>query len=88
MLDSITNRLSLSEISGAFGDFGTLVPITIDMTKKNVLQPCVSFFWAGTLTTVIVRSAQALNSEKARKVLTLISGFGILILAFSLILSA
>jgi len=47
MLEWIANRLSLSEISGAFGDFGTLVPITIDMTKKNVLQPCVSFFWGG-----------------------------------------
>jgi len=43
----VTSRLSLTEISGSFGDFGTLIPITIDMTKKNVLQPCVSFFWGG-----------------------------------------
>ena len=41
------SRFSLQEVSGSFGDFGTLVPITIDMTKKNVLQPCVSFFWGG-----------------------------------------
>lgn len=41
------SRFSLQELSGSFGDFGTLVPITIDMTKKNVLQPCVSFFWGG-----------------------------------------
>ncbi len=43
----IKSRFSLQEISGAFGDLGTLVPITIDMTKKGVLQPCVSFFWGG-----------------------------------------
>ena len=40
-------RWSFNELSGSFCDFGTLVPITISMTKKNVLQPCVSFFWGG-----------------------------------------
>ena len=48
----IKSRLSLSEISGAFGDLGTLIPITIDMTKKGVLQPCVSFFWGGIMNIV------------------------------------
>ena len=43
----VLSRFSLNELSGSFGDFGTLVPITISMTKKNVLQPCVSFFWGG-----------------------------------------
>lgn len=47
MLNWVQSRLSISEISGAFGDLGTLIPITIDMTKKGVLQPCVSFFWGG-----------------------------------------
>ncbi len=42
-----SERLSINELSGAFGDFGTLVPITVSMTKKNVLQPSVSFFWGG-----------------------------------------
>jgi hypothetical protein len=46
-MNYILSRLSLLEISGAFGDLGTLIPITISMTKKNVLHPCVSFFWGG-----------------------------------------
>ena len=41
------DRFSIGELSGACGDLGTLIPITISMTKKNVLQPCVSFFWGG-----------------------------------------
>lgn len=43
----VLERISLQELNGSFGDFGTLIPITIDMTKKNVLLPCVSFFWGG-----------------------------------------
>ena len=63
-------------------------PVINGILILGVAQSFVSFLWAGTLTTIIARSSQALNSEKARKVLTLISGFGILVLAFSLILSA
>jgi len=63
-------------------------PVINGILILGVVQSCVSFFWAGTLTTVIVRSSEALNSERARRVLTLISGLGILVLAFSLILSA
>ena len=63
-------------------------PIIKGILILGAVQSCVSFFCAGTLTTVIVRSSAALNSERARRVLTLISGLGILVLAFSLILSA
>ncbi len=47
MLDWIISRLNIGEVSGAFGDIGTVIPILVSMSKLNLINISTSFFWYG-----------------------------------------
>jgi len=47
MFEWFISRLSIGEISGCFGDIGTVIPITIGMAKINAINISSTFFWYG-----------------------------------------
>jgi hypothetical protein len=47
MIEWFYKRFSLNEVSGAFGDIGTVISITLAMAKVNAINISSSFFWYG-----------------------------------------
>ncbi len=47
MFEWFTTRFSIGEVSGCFGDIGTVIPITIAMAKINSINISSTFFWYG-----------------------------------------
>jgi len=41
------SKLTLTEISGSFGDLGTLIPLTIALSKVGAIELPAALFWAG-----------------------------------------
>jgi len=46
-LISFKSQVSLNEISGSFGDLGTLIPLLVAMSKENMIYLPGAFFWGG-----------------------------------------
>ena len=47
MFEWIKSRFSLGEVSGSLGDLATLLPITLSMAKKGLLNIGTTFVWGG-----------------------------------------
>lgn len=47
MFEWFTERFSLEEIAGSMGDLGTLIPITLSMAKKGLVNVGTTFMWGG-----------------------------------------
>lgn len=62
-------------------------PIARGILTLGLVQALVSFAWAAFLGTSISRVTEMLASEKARRILTLISAIGFLILSLSLLIA-
>ncbi|GMH90855.1 hypothetical protein TrVE_jg1309 [Triparma verrucosa] len=46
-LKSFPRRLTLSEVSGSFGDFGTFIPLTIALSRSGAISLPPAIFFAG-----------------------------------------
>jgi len=46
-IKSFPTRLTLSEVSGSFGDFGTFIPLTIALSRANAISLPSAIFFAG-----------------------------------------
>jgi len=62
-------------------------PIVRGILTLGLVQAAVSFLWAAFLGTSISRATEMLASERARKILTLVSAIGFLILSLSLLIA-
>ncbi len=47
MLRWISERISMGEVAGSLGDLGTLLPITLSMAKKGLVNVGTTFMWGG-----------------------------------------
>jgi len=46
-MEWIKSRFSLGEVSGSLGDLATLLPITVSMAKKGLVNIGTTFVWGG-----------------------------------------